>query len=475
MRESIQVKYRKVYDKYYAAIAPLIERLFGILDNELVRDKKFRYKGYYDTGTVLGMRQAMEMPYTGNTKIWKRRIKATKRSFKFSLVLDESGSMGGGKGRTSEDALKALVLFMEVLSRLDIDFSLIGFSDAPSVHKYFGEQFKHKDKDALLSEVISYLERGGCTSDGDAVELGVKQLEEETTDSKIMIVITDGCGNSGKRVEDMIKDARKKGIEVIGIGIGPGMNYVKSVYHPNATVETMDQLPQAIAKLLVDIIVYKKYTPVDFEEGASITRTSPAAISKAEASALDLMETIENLRLPKIGRIPREVLKETIKDSSSVEIMKLNMIKDPVRARVALDEINNICKNIKRIADEITTLNQGYDEWWIDRTQVLLEETREKALKLQSELVKLSEEVTQFLNNVDITKEENSVVDIFNHITETLDKARRALSKVVSKLDKLKNEELKRSKPQKLPPAFRIDIERSFDAEREEETCLDHV
>ncbi|MDD5436321.1 MAG: VWA domain-containing protein, partial [Candidatus Omnitrophica bacterium] len=266
MRELQKTKPRGIYDKYYAKVAKFIDMLFGILDNELVKDKKFRYKGYYSTGPKLHIRKAMTMKKTGDMDIWLRRIKPTKRSFKFSIVLDESGSMGGGRNETSEDALKAIVLLMEVLSRLDIDFSLIGFSNAPSTHKHLGEQFKHKDKDALLSEVVDYLARGGSTYDAAAVNLAVSQLEKEATDSKIIIVVTDGYGNGPVEVQKLIREARKKGIEVIGIGIGAGMAYVKDVYRPHVVVETMDQLPQILAKLLIDIVVYKKYTPVDIEE-----------------------------------------------------------------------------------------------------------------------------------------------------------------------------------------------------------------
>ena len=105
-REQKDVKktYDDLYSKYYSEVAPLIERLFGILDNELVRDKKFRYKGYFASGQKLHIRKAMTMKKTGDMDIWLKRIKPMKRSFKFSIVLDESGSMGGGKTQTSEDA-----------------------------------------------------------------------------------------------------------------------------------------------------------------------------------------------------------------------------------------------------------------------------------------------------------------------------------------------------------------------------------
>ncbi|MDB4349841.1 VWA domain-containing protein, partial [Omnitrophica bacterium] len=347
VRERLEVETRNVYDEYYSEIAPFIEMLFGILDNELVKDKKFRYKGYHSTGPKMDLRKAMTMKKTGDMDIWLRRIKPTKRSFKFSLVLDESGSMGGGKSKTSKDAIKALVLFMEVLSRLDIDFSLIGFSSGPSTHKYLGEQFKHKDKNALLSEVLAYLERGGCTYDAAAVNLAIKQLEPETTDSKVILVITDGYGNGPVEVEKLIREARKKGIEVIGIGVGNGMAYVKSVYHPHAVVETMDQLPRVIAKILIDIIVFKKYTTVDYEEESD----------SGSASRTRFISTLKRVRQKKRSyrrskETPSSTAKSLVRTSTAEE-------KKPLIAQGSAVSAHTILLGIQR-GDAITPETLAY-------------------------------------------------------------------------------------------------------------------
>jgi uncharacterized protein with von Willebrand factor type A (vWA) domain len=222
----------------------------------------------------------MTMKKTGDMDVWLRRTKPTKRSFKFCLVLDESGSMGAGTSQTSTDALQALVLFMEVLARLDVDFAVIGFSDGPSVHKHFGAQFTHHDKDALLSEVMAYLERGGSTNDAEAVGIAVDHVDQETSDTKIILVITDGHGNGPVEVEELIREARRKHIEVIGIGVGSGMEYVQRIYYPHAVVGRMDALPQVVARILMDVIVHKHRTPVNLvgSPGSHESRTpSPSA------------------------------------------------------------------------------------------------------------------------------------------------------------------------------------------------------
>ena len=89
-------------------------------------------------------------------------------------------------------------------------------------------------------------------------------VDQETSDTKIILVITDGYGNGPVEVEELIGEARRKHIEVIGIGVGCGMEYVKSVCYPHAAVERMDALPHVVARILMDVIVHKQRTPVNF-------------------------------------------------------------------------------------------------------------------------------------------------------------------------------------------------------------------
>ncbi|MEK9149992.1 MAG: VWA domain-containing protein, partial [Candidatus Desantisbacteria bacterium] len=181
------------YDNYYTRVVSLIERLFGILDNELHKDERFQYRGYYESGPKVDLRKAMVIGKTGDTKIWLKRERPTKISFKFVLVLDESGSMGDD----IDNALSTIVMLQEVLSRLDIDFAVVGFSNSIEIHKTFGDKFKQQNKDVLISELKDAMDRGGSTAEGDGVAVALDLIEKEMSDERFIIVITDGDGNSG--------------------------------------------------------------------------------------------------------------------------------------------------------------------------------------------------------------------------------------------------------------------------------------
>jgi hypothetical protein len=250
------------YDKYYAKVATLIEKLFGVLNNELQKDVKFRYKGDYPDGSKINLKKAMTMKATGDMNIWQRRVKPTKRSFKITIVLDESGSMNSA-GKT-ESAILSMVVLQEVLLRLNIDFAIEGFSNAPSLHKRFDQKFGHQDKGKLLASIEEFIRRGGGTNDDLAVASAVKGLEAESSDSKVIIVITDGQSGNPESLKAKIKEANRKGVAVVGIGIGSGMTEVKDVYRPGIVVERVEDLPMVLGKVLIDIILWGKINAVPY-------------------------------------------------------------------------------------------------------------------------------------------------------------------------------------------------------------------
>jgi hypothetical protein len=198
----------------------------------------------------------MTMKQTGDMYIWQRRVKPTKRSFKISLVVDESGSMNN-EGK-EDAALCSIVVLQEVLSRLDIDFSIEGFSNATSTHKSFNQKFKYQNKDKLLGTIREFIHHGLGTNDAYAVSAALKNLEKEPSDIKVIIVITDGLSGARDALDKEIKTANNKGVAVVGIGIGSGMSEVKEVYRPGIAVEKIEELPAVLGRVLVDIIVKKK-------------------------------------------------------------------------------------------------------------------------------------------------------------------------------------------------------------------------
>ncbi|HOU36335.1 MAG TPA: hypothetical protein PK562_03610, partial [Candidatus Omnitrophota bacterium] len=252
-------KHSTDYDKYYAPVSVIINTLIGYLDNILHKDTKPRFKGFYRTGKKIDLRRLMqadiayEVKGISDDKVWLRKTRPESRSHRFSLLLDESGSIPA-MGRV-EDEIHGLVLLMETLQYLNIEFNVIGFHSGAWVHKEFDEKLDLAKKEELISEIINFM-GGGATCDVDALRLAVEKMREETVDSRVIIIITDGEGNGHFNntavMQEEIEKAEAEGIKVIGLGIGEGITYVQQVYSHWVVEGDIENVPLAIASIIRD-------------------------------------------------------------------------------------------------------------------------------------------------------------------------------------------------------------------------------
>jgi hypothetical protein len=242
------------YDVYLGPIAKMVEQLVGYLDNILQLDIRPKLVGYYDTGIKFSIHRIMQRLGQGSPErdVFLHRTSPQARSHKFSLVIDESGSMTDGI--KDVNAMRALTLFIEVLEWLGIDNNIMGFSSGePILHKDFGKTTLMADeKDEIIEQIKSAM-GGGATYDAEALETAIEKIMQQPGETRIIIVLTDGEGNGPKANEmpRILEQAQRKGIKVIGVGIGAGITYVKKVYGKNAIqVDNIEDLPLQVSRIL---------------------------------------------------------------------------------------------------------------------------------------------------------------------------------------------------------------------------------
>jgi len=252
-----------LYHKFYNETSAIIQHLSGVLENYFLKNRKPRYEGYFKSGQKADLRKAMNQSRKLQEKIplertdmeiFLRRKLPTEREHYIALVLDESGSMGGPKRNA---ALKGLLVFMEALTNLDIDHAIVGFADSVLLHKNFGN-FPNQAQRASLFEEISMYIPSGMTADADALALTTELLEKQPEETmKLIIMITDGEGNinnTGKSFEELQEEARRKEIEVIGLGLGGYVTQIGKRYKTSLQIEKIEDLPRTLVNVLQEKI-----------------------------------------------------------------------------------------------------------------------------------------------------------------------------------------------------------------------------
>ncbi|MGZ7131644.1 MAG: vWA domain-containing protein [Halobacteriota archaeon] len=247
------------YNKAYAAISGLLQMLVGTLDNVLAKNRKPKYEGYYASGQKPDLRRVMDVtrkiqqgvPTTPKDfDVFLKRRRPTRVDHRIMLLLDESGSMQEPK-RTA--ALQGVLLFMEAFDYVGINYAIIGFADAPIVHKSFGDNFTQHEREQVFESVSQFIPFG-ATADADALALGINLFEREPEDVyRLLIVVSDGDGNinsTGLTFKELQDDAATKSIHVVGIGIGEGASSIRTRYERPIQVATVDDLPLTLGSVL---------------------------------------------------------------------------------------------------------------------------------------------------------------------------------------------------------------------------------
>jgi len=151
-----------------------------------------------------------------------RHDDAERTPVNIAIVIDQSGSMSGGK---LEQAKEAAIMAVERLNKDDY-VSIITYSDGahvliPSTRVTNYTDFRHK---------IRSIRSKGRTALYAGTKRGIHELEEFLDNNKVnrVILLSDGLANVGPSkpsdLEELGRRASQKGISITTIGLGLGFN-----------------------------------------------------------------------------------------------------------------------------------------------------------------------------------------------------------------------------------------------------------
>jgi cobaltochelatase CobT len=225
----------------------------------------------------------------GEEKVFRRRHMAETKDTAISLVIDCSGSMGGGHtsgGVTRSKiwiASRAAYGLSSVLERINVPHEIIGFTTKGSLPaEAHDEARKHgiewSRNDRLYVPIFkSFQQRLGpderrsmaalatpkfmCQNiDGECVEIAGLRLEQRKEKRRIMIVLSDGypAGSANSNtlnahLKRVVKNMPKRGVEVFGIGIAS--DAVKKFYPQHCVIHDVNELPSVVIGKMKEFLV----------------------------------------------------------------------------------------------------------------------------------------------------------------------------------------------------------------------------
>jgi uncharacterized protein with von Willebrand factor type A (vWA) domain len=267
-----------IYDKIYREVAPIIEKLYQRL-KRIFEPIEGEWERGYVSGQRLDIKTAMKAKIKPElkTKLFERKRVPKEKDYKFLLLVDMSGSMGGESNFVKiTETFKGVVVLTEVLNKLDIPVEVLGFSGVIGVKKY--KDFKEKlNKEIRNEKLVRILkETGGGTPTHQATKVAWEELKKELKEHNFLITLTDGQPDSAEALNKVLEKIKKeKKIKLVGIGLGPDTEFVKdfypaSLYYEKITSEKKEEtFDEVLAKLLEVLIRYPE-KEFHFEEGKEL-------------------------------------------------------------------------------------------------------------------------------------------------------------------------------------------------------------
>lgn len=249
------------YDKAYEETAGIIDSLYIRLRRFFLPERHPKWRKGFSTGSRLDLENAMqaEADYRYFEKLWERKTIPHKPDYRFSILVDLSGSM---EGKKKEETFKGVVVLAETLEKLGLQYEIIGFSNEVETFKEWHEKLDKKKRDELAA--MKNWGNGGTNTD-NATELSLEHIEGNKGKNNFILTLTDGQPNNDDRLREILEEAKNKNIKTVGCGLGPNTDFVRDYYPASLSLANINPTEQqkkegqkdfseAFADLLEDMI-----------------------------------------------------------------------------------------------------------------------------------------------------------------------------------------------------------------------------
>lgn len=221
-----------------------------------------RYMSNQRKGRMNGssLSKVYTQPGAKHPTIYKRKIEGKSDDARISILVDNSGSMGGEK---QDSAFRACVYLSELCNALRIPYEVAFFTDSYKCNHIITKPFsKPGPTEEQLAGQFSVLENCmGGNSDADSVHIAHQRLLRAGTEKrKLLFVLSDGQPAGCRHINDyeMLRDTVKDiedGSPVSIMGIGIKSTAVTDYYSNYLIINKNSELEQSLVNLIKHTIL----------------------------------------------------------------------------------------------------------------------------------------------------------------------------------------------------------------------------
>jgi cobalamin biosynthesis protein CobT len=250
------------YESIHRRISGQVQQLAASVEANLQPMRRLDDRRGFASGHRPDLRRVMrsEADERERDKVWLRKIVPTRWSVAFSLLVDLSGSMQGAK---VDAATCGAVLLAETLHRLRVPFAVNGFQDTIIPFCRFDDAFADEVRIHLAEMPLEVAgqrpggnNRPSWNDDGPCLLAAAEELLDLPYQEKMLIVVSDGLPEGSRSTADDLHKAVAElratgaGLQLLGIGLGPGTDHVRQFYPTCVASVPVERLAEEIGQLL---------------------------------------------------------------------------------------------------------------------------------------------------------------------------------------------------------------------------------
>jgi len=187
------------------------------------------------------------------------------------VVLDESSSMSSRK----KDASRIMVALTEPFDALNCPTMALGFRNGAGGYSSYrlppDEQGQHYHRyEGVVYDIFKmWHERfnavryrfantraTGSTPMSDGIQFALDALSLRDEAHRFLFVVTDGCPDGGHEavIKRQIRLGKQAGVHVVGVGMGSGAQYVKTLFADYVYSDTLSGIPKELVRKLNELV-----------------------------------------------------------------------------------------------------------------------------------------------------------------------------------------------------------------------------
>lgn len=221
-----------------------------------------RYMSNQRKGRMNGssLSKVYTQPSAKHPTIYKRKIEGKNDDSRISILVDNSGSMGGEK---QASAFRACIYLSELCDALRIPYEVAFFTDSYKCNHIITKPFNKPSLsvDQLAGQITVLESCMGGNSDADSVHIAHQRLLKSGTEKrKLLFVLSDGQPAGCRAIDDykMLKDTvsdieNNSPVGIMGIGIKS--RAVEDYYTNYLVITNNSELEQSLVNLIKHTIL----------------------------------------------------------------------------------------------------------------------------------------------------------------------------------------------------------------------------